>query len=98
MTRKCGAKVATNFNTATRDHLAPLGHGGPNGVYALVTSRQMKKYGLDKSDYGHVSIAQRTWAAGNPYAVYRAPMTMDEYLAGNERDLNAPPSMRGKKK
>ena len=27
-------------------HLAPLGHGGPNGVYALVTSRQMKKYGL----------------------------------------------------
>ena len=75
------AKVATNFNTATRDHLAPIGHGGPNGVYALVTSRQMKKYGLEKSDYGHVSVSQRTWAAGNPYAVYRAPMTIDEYLA-----------------
>ena len=75
------AKVAANFNIATQLHLAPLGHGGPNGVYALVTSRQMKKFGLEKSDYGHVAIAQRAWAAGNPFAVYRAPMTMQDYLA-----------------
>jgi acetyl-CoA acetyltransferase len=75
------AKVAANFNTVTQLHLAPLGHGGPNGVYALVTSRQMKKYGLVKSDYGQLAIAQRAWAAHNPYAVYRAPMTMEEYLA-----------------
>jgi acetyl-CoA acetyltransferase len=74
-------KVAANFNIATREHLAPLGHGGPNGVYALVTRRQMKKYGLEKSDYGHLAIAQRAWAAKNPFAVYRAPLTMDEYLA-----------------
>src|SRR6266849_7603236 len=75
------AKVAANFNIVTQMHLAPLGHGGPNGVYALVTSRQMKKYGLEKSDYGHIAIAQREWAAKNPYAVYRTPMTMAEYLA-----------------
>ncbi len=75
------AKIAANYNSATRDHLAPLGHGGPNGVYALVTSRQMKKYGLDKSDYGMMAIAQRTWAAHNPNAVYRKPLTMEEYLA-----------------
>jgi len=73
-------KIAANFNTATHDHLAPLGHGGPNGVYALVTSRQMKKYGLAKSDYGHLAVAQREWAAKNPHAVYRTPMTMEEYL------------------
>src|SRR5262245_40909210 len=42
-------KIASNYNIATRDHLAPLGHGGPNGVYALVASRQMKTYGLEKS-------------------------------------------------
>src|SRR5215469_9382803 len=75
------AKVAANFNTVTQLHLAPLGHGGPNGVYALVTSRQMKKYGLAKSDYGHIAVAQRAWAAKNPFAVYRAPLTMAEYLA-----------------
>jgi acetyl-CoA acetyltransferase len=75
------AKVAANLNTVTQKYLAPLGHGGPNGVYALVTARQMKKYGLQKSDYGHIAIAQREWAAKNPYAVYRTPMTMEEYLA-----------------
>ena len=74
-------KIAANYNIATRDHLAPLGHGGPNGVYALVASRQMKKYGLEKSDYGQLAIAQRGWAAKNPFAVYRTPLTMDEYLA-----------------
>jgi acetyl-CoA acetyltransferase len=74
-------KIASNYNIATRDHLAPLGHGGPNGVYALVTARQMKKYGLEKVDYGRMAIAQRAWAAGNPNAVYRAPLTMEEYLA-----------------
>jgi len=75
------AKVAANFNTVTQKHLAPLGHGGPNGVYALVAARQIKKYSLQKSDYGHIALAQRQWAAGNPNAVYRAPMTMEEYLA-----------------
>ena len=74
-------KIAANYNIATRDHLAPLGHGGPNGVYSLVTSRQMKKYGLEKSDYGQIAIAQRAWAAKNPFAVYRTPLTMEEYLA-----------------
>ena len=75
------AKIAANLNTVTQKYLAPLGHGGPNGVYALVAVRQMKKYGLQKSDYGHIAIAQREWAAKNPHAVYRTPMTMADYLA-----------------
>jgi len=75
------AKIAANYNCATRDYLAPLGHGGPNGVYSLVTTRQMKAFGLDKSDYGRMAIAQRTWAGLNPFAVYRTPLAMDEYLS-----------------
>jgi acetyl-CoA acetyltransferase len=75
------AKIAANYNVATREHLAPLGHGGPNGVYSLVTTRQMNKFGIAKSDYGHLAIAQRAWAAKNPFAVYRQPLTMEEYLA-----------------
>jgi acetyl-CoA acetyltransferase len=75
------AKLAANFNRAIRDHAAALGYGGPNTAYALLTARQMKHYGLEKTDYGHMAIAQRTWAAGNPFAVYRDPMTMDDYLA-----------------
>jgi acetyl-CoA acetyltransferase len=41
----------------------------------------MKKYALEKSDYGLMAIAQRDWAAKNPNAVYRQPLTMQEYLA-----------------
>jgi acetyl-CoA acetyltransferase len=74
-------RIASNYNIATRDHLAPLGHGGPNGVYALVALRQIKAFGLEKSDYGHIAIGQRAWAAKNPFAVYRTPLTMEEYLA-----------------
>jgi acetyl-CoA acetyltransferase len=75
------AKVAANYNTVTQKHLSPLGHGGPNGVYALVAARQIKMCGLERSDYGHIAVAQRRWAANNPNAVYRAPLTMEEYLA-----------------
>lgn len=74
------AKIAANFNRAIRDHAAALGYGGPNTAYALLTTRQMKAYGLDKTDYGEIAIAQRRWAADNPFAVYRGPLTMDDYL------------------
>jgi acetyl-CoA acetyltransferase len=73
-------KRANNYNTATRDHLAPLGHGGPNAMFAMLTQRQIRKYGLAQTDYGHLVVAQRQWAGGNPLATYREPLTMDEYL------------------
>jgi acetyl-CoA acetyltransferase len=73
-------KRVMNYNSATRDHLAPLDYGGPNSLFAMLTKRQMKRYGLVGTDYGHLAIAQRQWAAGNPLAAYRAPLTMDDYL------------------
>jgi len=85
------AKIANSYNSATRDHLAPLGHGGPNGVYSLVTSRQMKKYNLKKSDYANLLISQRNWASKNPYAVYKKELTAEEY---NNAPLVADPLCR----
>jgi acetyl-CoA acetyltransferase len=73
-------KRVMSYNSATRDHLAPLDYGGPNALFAMVTKRQMKKHGLVATDYGHLAIAQRRWAAGNPLAAYRTPLTMDDYL------------------
>jgi acetyl-CoA acetyltransferase len=69
------------FNRATRDHLAPIGYGGPNSLFAMLTQRQMRATGLKREDYGRVVIAQRAWAASNPDAVYRTPLTLEEYLA-----------------
>jgi acetyl-CoA acetyltransferase len=70
----------TNYNSATRDHLTPLGYTGPGALFAMLTKRQMRKHDLVRTDYGHLAIAQRQHAAGNPLAAYRAPLTMDEYL------------------
>ena len=73
------AKIANSYNSATRDHLSPLGHGGPNGVYSLVTTRQMEKYNLLKSDYANLLVNQRTWASKNPNAVYKTPLSHEDY-------------------
>jgi acetyl-CoA acetyltransferase len=74
-------RLVAEFNVATRDHLAPLPHGGPNSLFALLTLRQMAETGLERSDYGRLVVAQRAWAARNPGAVYRDPLTLEEYLA-----------------
>jgi acetyl-CoA acetyltransferase len=73
--------MTADFNIATRDLLAPLPYGGPNSLFAMVTDRHMRRYGLEREDYGHVVMAQRAWAAKNPAATYRAELTVEEYLA-----------------
>jgi acetyl-CoA acetyltransferase len=73
--------LVENYNRTARDHLAPLSFGGPNGLFALVTQSHMKAHGLERADYGAVCVAQRDWARGNPQAVYRAELTLEDYLA-----------------
>lgn len=74
-------QLVRRYNSATAEHLAPLPMTGPNPLFALLTQRQMDRLGLEKEDYGRLVLSQRRWASGNPGAVYRAPMTMEEYLA-----------------
>ncbi|HWK46625.1 MAG TPA: thiolase family protein [Stellaceae bacterium] len=73
--------LVENYNRTTRDHLAPLSFGGPNGLFALVTQRHAKAHGLGRADYGAVCVAQRDWARRNPQAVYRSELTLEDYLA-----------------
>ena len=75
------AQLVNEYNVATRDHLAPIPFGGPNALFALLTQRHMQAHGLDRADYGRLVIAQRAWAAANPGAVYRTPLSAEEYLA-----------------
>ena len=74
-------KLADAYNSAIRDHVAPIPAGGPNALFALLTRRHMLEHGLERETYGRVVVAQRDWAALNPGAVYRTPLTMAEYLA-----------------
>jgi acetyl-CoA acetyltransferase len=75
------AALVDGYNRATRDHLAPIPVDGPNTVFALLTQRHMAATGLTRGDYGLIATAQRRWAQGNPLAVYREPLTLEEYLA-----------------
>ena len=73
--------LVDGFNVATREHLASIPHGGPNALFAMVTQRHMRAWSLERVDYGRLVVRQRAWAAGNPNAAYREPITLDEYLA-----------------
>jgi acetyl-CoA acetyltransferase len=73
--------LVENYNLTTRDRLAPLGFGGPNALFALITQRYAAQHGLDRPDFAAICIAQRAWAIRNPGAVYRSELTLDDYLA-----------------
>jgi acetyl-CoA acetyltransferase len=72
--------LVEEYNRATAEHLTPLGYTGPNALFAMVTQRWLVARGLDRAALGAIPVAQRAWAAGNPAAVYREPLTMEEYL------------------
>jgi acetyl-CoA acetyltransferase len=73
-------RLVENYNLTTRTYLRPLGNGGPNSLFALLTQRHAKRHGLTRRDYGALCVAQRAWAALNPNAVYRTPLSIDDYL------------------
>ena len=73
--------LVDNYNRATAQYLAPIPTGGPNALFALLTQRHMELHGLERADYGRLVVAQRRHAGRNPGAVYREPLTLEEYLA-----------------
>lgn len=73
-------RLVDEYNVFTRELLAPIPMGGPNALFALVTQRHMRTHGLAREHYGAVVMSQRAWAAQNPGAAYREPLTMSEYL------------------
>ena len=54
--------------------LAPRYFGGAGAAYC-------EKYGMDPAVFAQISVKSRRHAAGNPYAVFTAPVTAEEVLA-----------------
>ena len=52
----------------------------PISSYALAAARHMHQSGTTKEQLGAVAVAARQWAALNPEAFVREPLTMDDYL------------------
>lgn len=58
-----------------------IGLFGATAIFGLTAARYMARYGAKPEHFGAWAIAERSWAAGNPRAFLRKPLTMDEYLA-----------------
>ena len=81
LTRESFRELVGNYNRTTREQLVPLGYEGPNELFAALTRRHMEASGLEAADYAQIPLAQRAWAAGNPGALYREPLSLEQYLA-----------------
>jgi acetyl-CoA acetyltransferase len=58
---------------------------------ALYAQRHMSQYGTTKRQLGWLACTQRAHAARNPDAVFREPLTMEQYLAS--RTITSPLSL-----
>jgi acetyl-CoA acetyltransferase len=61
--------------------LIPFGAMSAANWLALYARRHMHEYGTKKEHLGIIALTDRRHAALNPDAVYRDPMTMEDYLA-----------------
>jgi acetyl-CoA acetyltransferase len=58
----------------------PFGTAGPMTLLTLGTLRFLRDRGLDRTTLAQLVVAQREWAARNPRALRRDPITVDEVL------------------
>jgi acetyl-CoA acetyltransferase len=57
------------------------GATNPNILYAMCARRHMERFGTTSEQLAEVAVAQRAWAAGNPLAQFREPITVADHQA-----------------
>lgn len=78
--RRRGAGRWTQPPSLRLDFEAPFGLGLV-GAYALAASRHMSMYGTTAEELAAIAVNTRKWAAFNPDAKLRDPVTVEEVLA-----------------
>ena len=68
----------------------PYGPMGPPILFTIPVLRYVKTYRLTHEQLAMVSVVQREWAAKNPRATFRTPITVEEVLNSDDR-LPVPP-------
>jgi len=76
------------FSDFARDASYPYGAGGPNSMFAFITAHYMQKYGARREDFGRIAVAQRANALANPNALFKTPLSLEQYMAA--RPVAAP--------
>jgi acetyl-CoA acetyltransferase len=75
------ARFAPGLSSPGGQFEAPYGTFGPTTAFTIPVLRYMKDYGLTHEQLAYVAVAQRRWAAKNPRAMFRDPITVDDVLA-----------------
>jgi acetyl-CoA acetyltransferase len=70
-----------SFSQFARDAVYPYGSGGPNASFAFLTAHYMRRFGATREDFGKLCVAQRANALEYPHALFKKPLTLEEYLA-----------------
>jgi acetyl-CoA acetyltransferase/uncharacterized OB-fold protein len=71
-----------------RQWQAPFGAMSPANWIAINANQYFHRYGATREMLGRIAINGRNNAARNPVAIYRDPMTMDDYLSA--RPITSP--------
>ena len=53
---------------------------GPPSMFTIPVLRYMKTYGVTEEQIAQVCVVQREWAAKNPRATFKTPITTDDVL------------------
>lgn len=69
-----------SFSQFARDAVYPYGSGGPNASFAFLTDHYMREHGATREDFGKLCVAQRHNALAFPHALFRKPLTLQQYL------------------
>lgn len=59
---------------------APYGVAGPVSMFTIPVLRYLKTYGISQEKLANVAVVQREWAAKNPRATMKDPITVDDVL------------------
>ncbi len=75
------ARMSPDLASPAGQFEAPYGTLGPTTTFTIPLLRYMKEYGLTHEQLAYVAVAQRRWAAKNPRAMFRDPITVEDVLA-----------------
>lgn len=66
----------------------PYGIAGPATMFTIPVLRYLKTYGLEEDILAEIAVIQRRWAARNPRATFKDPITVDDVM--NSRMISYP--------
>jgi len=83
-----GARGATIYAGSFEQWSLPFGSAAAPVWVALFAQAHMERYGVTTEQLAQIALNGRRNAARNPKAIYRDPMTLDDYL--NSRMISSP--------